>query len=623
MLPRCAVFGEKNKSFSSSSSSSCSPSSSPASSLFRASAGQPHPLSHSADLPHSLVHLIRRRRVNRVPIILFLRRIYRFLVFRRINSLSPIPSNRLLLFRRINRLSPIPSNASSSSSPPPSPAAFYRSLFVSGLLPRSGGVLCGATLASAMALQQELLQRAEGAGPLLRAALAQGEAEWKQASSAQAARLVELVGLVRPQGQLLIRLAGQVQQSNFAPADAQQFSDALAAVATSNVGGSWKAQDFSNFPYFLSDEVWAALNAPSGDVLHMARIVLSFLSKLGLKTASEGTMAHVTALVLICAEGAPRARAMANHFLKETFDHIKSMWKGMVKPAPLEMVPALPADPNAFRAAHPATWTAVYGDGSPASIQVSFVDVSVVAKAFRWRDRSAGSTPVMGVMQALQQVIGQALPQQERLANGGVLTYSGQQPRSLAGVHAASMAAAGQLAFTDFQQQQQQLQDQQDHDLQLQVQQLQEQLQKQQRQPQPQPQQQAHSAAVLSIEDASVGHSADASEGAAAAKKGKAVEHAAMHVAAAMQQEKESKAKAKAKAQPKTKVLKRPAAAPSGQPGKVTKISVENTRSQCVAHYGRGPGSTKQFKWGPSTGFTKEKAKKAAEQWIKHRLSID
>eukprot|EP00959_Pyramimonas_sp_CCMP1952_P167002 3490016-Pyramimonas_sp.AAC.1 len=72
-----------------------------------------------------------------------------------------------------------------------------------------------------MALQQELLQRAEATGPSLRAAKDQGEAAWRQASSTQAARLVELVGLVRPQGHLPIRLAGLAQQDSFAPADAQ------------------------------------------------------------------------------------------------------------------------------------------------------------------------------------------------------------------------------------------------------------------------------------------------------------------------------------------------------------------------------------------------------------------
>eukprot|EP00959_Pyramimonas_sp_CCMP1952_P473041 9501041-Pyramimonas_sp.AAC.1 len=102
-----------------------------------------------------------------------------------------------------------------------------------------------------MALQQELLQRAEGVGPLLRAARDQGEAAWKQASGAQAARLVELVGLVRPQGQLLIRLAGLAQQDGFAPADAQLLQNALATAASSS-GGAWKSQDFEHFPYFLS-----------------------------------------------------------------------------------------------------------------------------------------------------------------------------------------------------------------------------------------------------------------------------------------------------------------------------------------------------------------------------------
>ncbi|CAK0788602.1 unnamed protein product [Prorocentrum cordatum] len=413
-----------------------------------------------------------------------------------------------------------------------------------------------------MALQQELLQRAEGVGPLLRAARGQGEAAWKQASGAQAARLVELVGLVRPQGQLLIRLAGLAQQDGFAPADAQLLQNALATAASSS-GGAWKSQDFEHFPYFLSGEVWAVLSDPHGDVLHKARSVLSFLSsKLGLKNPSEGTLAHVTALVTICVDGAPAARSMSPHFLKDTFDHIKTMWKGMVKAEPLEKMAALPADPDAFRAAFPATWASAYGGGGPASIGVFFVDVSVVAKSFKWRERQrAGSASSAPLLQALQNMMGQTLqqPQQERLANGAVLTFAGKQPRSLAGVQAAATSAAGQLAVT-----------------------------------------------------------------AKKAKKVDSVEAAAMQVHAAMQQEKETKAKAKAKAKPaaKTCVLKKPASAPVGKAAVVTKISVENTRSQCVAHYGRGPGSTKVFKWGPNTGYTKETSEKAAKQWIENRLRV-
>ena len=99
------------------------------------------------------------------------------------------------------------------------------------------------------------------------------------------------------------------------------------------------------------------------------------------------------------------------------------------------------------------------------------------------------------------------------------------------------------------------------------------------------------------------------------------VEAAALQVHAAMQQEKESKAKYKAVAKPKAmKCVKKPASAIVGKPAVATKISIENTRSQCVAHYGRGPGSTKVFKWGPNTGYTKETSKKAAEKWIQNRI---
>ena len=51
-----------------------------------------------------------------------------------------------------------------------------------------------------MELQQELLQRIEGAEAVLRAALAEGQHMWLLASDAQKTRLAELIGKSAPPG---------------------------------------------------------------------------------------------------------------------------------------------------------------------------------------------------------------------------------------------------------------------------------------------------------------------------------------------------------------------------------------------------------------------------------------
>ena len=107
-----------------------------------------------------------------------------------------------------------------------------------------------------MELQQELLQRIEGAEPLLRAAWAEGQHMWLSASHAQTTRLVELIGKVRPQGQLLVHVVQKVQMTSFAADHAQELNAALAASSKSpGSNGKWQGQDFTHVPYYLFDGV--------------------------------------------------------------------------------------------------------------------------------------------------------------------------------------------------------------------------------------------------------------------------------------------------------------------------------------------------------------------------------
>ena len=97
-------------------------------------------------------------------------------------------------------------------------------------------------------------------------------------------------------------------------------------------------------------------------------------------------------LLVILQEGPQRSRTMSASQLRDMFKDIKKLCKGMHKAEPLEAVPALPPNVVEFRALHPTTWMAVYGpNGWPGSIQVSFIVVSTVARAFRWRGESSSS----------------------------------------------------------------------------------------------------------------------------------------------------------------------------------------------------------------------------------------
>ena len=205
-----------------------------------------------------------------------------------------------------------------------------------------------------------------------------------------------------------------------------------------------------------------------------ARMVRGCLHHIGLNTPSEGTVAYAMAFLAIVREGAQRARTMLASQLHETFKQIKKLFKDMDKEAALEFVPSLSSDVVKFRAVHPITWRAVFGDsGWPGNIQVSFIDVSTVARAFRWRGGSSTSDSSSSTGQAasiLNQFMNLVSVQQntERMCNGATLTYNmGHRSHGLSAAHeaAAALPPQGVAQFRSLQQHQLQ---QQPHQLQQQ-----------------------------------------------------------------------------------------------------------------------------------------------------------
>ena len=251
-----------------------------------------------------------------------------------------------------------------------------------------------ATMASAA--QAELLRRANAAQGVLQAASAEGQSALLLASQEQSSRLVELIGQVRPRGCQLIHLAQTLQQCSFSEACSQSLNAALASAASSvGTNAKWKPQSFEHFFPYMTEDVWSVVMSPDVDVMQKARWVFQLLIYLGLRQPSEGTTAYVTGLVVVAHEGAAKARSTSEVFLRDLFLELKEIFKGMKKAEPLEHVPELMPDVNDFLAKHPTTFNAVYAQGwRPCPSRVSWVDVSSVAKAFPWRSRDGSGKKV-------------------------------------------------------------------------------------------------------------------------------------------------------------------------------------------------------------------------------------
>ena len=449
-----------------------------------------------------------------------------------------------------------------------------------------------------MASRAELLQRAMAAEGELIDAAARGHGDLQKASAAQSARLVQLIRAAPPDGALIVRLAQLFARAPFVDADAQVLASALSDVTSATVRYQrWRPQDFEAFPAFLTDAVWDTLQSTRVDFVQKSRCLMEHLYNLGLRQPSEGTVASMTAVVVIAHEGPEKARGLGERYLSDVYSHLKTAFKALPKSGPLEDVRSLRAGVDAFSRGNAATYRAVFGEGAPARCRLNMVEVAAVAKSFRWRVRKPhvadaschGDGNMNGVMRQMMEfmmssrTVGGEIPQ--RLHNGASLTFC-KRRGSEALLDSPSVASGAQT------------------------------LQ--------QPYRRGSAASMPAIEDATEdvpmsteangGHSEAApmsiqGVGTKAGTQAKpvSVDAAAKKVIAAMSAEKLGKA-----------VMKKPTAKVSqATPAVMGKINVEHSRRQVVARFGAGKGSSNIFKYEVMGDL--DHAKDMARNWLAKR----
>ena len=199
-----------------------------------------------------------------------------------------------------------------------------------------------------------------------------------------------------------------LQEGRFAMAEVVQMTDKISTIpwateaekqhllqrlsAASVVGSKRpraRMQNFEAIASFLTDAQWAVLTSGSCDFTAKLRCIADAACALGCRHPTEGTLATITALLLVCTEGADKARSMSAAYLHDVFVHTKSQMKARCRGAALEDIDELPVLAQDFRVAHPRTFEVAFGSSAPAACPIRISDVVAVVKRMPLRSRSA------------------------------------------------------------------------------------------------------------------------------------------------------------------------------------------------------------------------------------------
>ena len=178
-----------------------------------------------------------------------------------------------------------------------------------------------------------------------------------------------------------------------------------------------KLQDYENLASFISAEQWRLLLDSEKDYHGKASLLCDHAVSLGLRHPSEPTLARMVGLLMVCIEGADKARGTSGQYLRDVFLNLKSMLKSRCKVGPFEVILALGSDVAKFAAAFPGTFAAAFPRGPPVSPEVKIAEVAIVSQGISMRDRqkvqqpsslspSAGMDPFQAMV---QQVVAQSL----------------------------------------------------------------------------------------------------------------------------------------------------------------------------------------------------------------------
>jgi len=286
----------------------------------------------------------------------------------------------------------------------------------------------------------------------------QGTAEHAAVSRGQSDMVMAMLGSVKLDAADLGPIAELIAQCAWASPQekAGLLTTVGQAVHTSSARRA-KYQDFGFLGCYLLDRHWAVLLDCNIDYTLKLKILSDQTQALGLRTPSEETSARVTALLLLCIEGSAKARCLSSAYTRDVFLHVKKELKRRNPPPPLEVVAELSADVAEFRAKHPLTYDAVFGDQGPILCKFQFSEINAIASSIdqRIRPNSRAAQSVMPsepwhamvqMMQAMAGAMPSAMPSMQmgampsmQMGNGASLYFT--QPRRPA-LRPALMAAA-------------------------------------------------------------------------------------------------------------------------------------------------------------------------------------
>jgi len=295
-----------------------------------------------------------------------------------------------------------------------------------------------------------------------------------QSSSAQRDALIHAIATGNHTSSEIVQAAGAVVGVPwFSTAHRDAVMTALTqASAAKTRGTSWRPQAWHNFASLLPADVWAVLCDPAKDVNQKCNTLIRFLRTLGLRQPSEPTFARMAGLMAVACSGA-QARDHTPDQMKDLYDHVKAVWKGTPRgPDPPEYITDLPESAFAFQAQYPTTFGIAFSAESPPTApQLCMVDVCSCAARVAMRKRGGGIGGYGGTPQransaaalpsgdGMQQMMGMfsGMMQQmfqlatgggnggTRLENGANLTFStgGAQPGPQPGHQAGAWATPG------------------------------------------------------------------------------------------------------------------------------------------------------------------------------------
>ena len=271
-----------------------------------------------------------------------------------------------------------------------------------------------------MADVQNILLRARSLPGVLTAAANVSDAEHAEVSRTQCAILVSQLEQVVVAGPHLVQLVQSLSKCNFASDDKEKLQNALNISSQKPQGAlaRYRPQNYTQCVQMLTAELWGVLLDPDVDYMAKTRALLEFLIMLGLRQPSEPTRATIVGLIMVCQEGALKARSLGAGFLRDFYWHVSNSFKSYPKGAALENITDLPPTANELAQKHPLVHAQAFGPGKPQPVQprVSPIDVQAVATSFELRNprsqgqqRSGSRTPVQAPEQSMQQMFMQVM----------------------------------------------------------------------------------------------------------------------------------------------------------------------------------------------------------------------